>query len=302
MPARSIQRTTSPASVDRDTPLPVRALDAASRRTETDDRGHRIVWRSWGRGPAVVLLHGGFGSWTHWLRTIPALSRAFTVIAPDLPGFGDSDLPVSDELLHAIPQALIAGLPEVLGASRGFDLAGFSFGSVVAGEVAATLCDSGGPLAVRRLVLVAPAGLGVQVVDFEGLAKTRPGMSKAELVEVHRHNMAIMLFKAREAIDEAALALQMDNVARARVNGRRYSRSDALVKAAARLRGTRMIAAWGDGDAYALRNPSAYESAVARLYPDIAIHRIAGGGHWVQYEAADAFNAFLIATLQEAAQ
>jgi pimeloyl-ACP methyl ester carboxylesterase len=300
MVGRSVQREAeSSARALSELPPAARELDAAARRTDTDYMGHRVAWRRWGSGPAVVLLHGGFGSWTHWLRTIPVLSRAFTVIAPDMPGFGDSDRPASDELIQSIPQALIAGLPAVLGEAREFDLVGFSFGSVIAGQLAADLSDSGAPYSVRRLVLVAPAGLGIPVTDFEGLARTRPGMTQEELADVHRHNMAIMLFKDRAKIDDVALALQMANTARAHAMGRRYSRSDTLVRAVARVRGARVLASWGDGDAYALRELLAYEDAVARLRPGIRIHHIAGGGHWVQYEAADAFNAFLIDALRE---
>lgn len=221
------------------------------------------------------------------------------MIAPDMPGFGDSDLPAFDDLLCSIPQALAAGLPAVLGDARDFDLVGFSLGSVMAGELAADLSDLGGPYAVRRLVLVAPAGLGIPVSDFTSLARTRPDMTQDELADVHRHNMGVLLFKDRAAIDDVSLALQIANTVRARVLGRRYSRSDALVKAVSRIGGARIVAVWGDGDAYALRNPTAYEGAVARLCAGIRTHRIAGGGHWVQYEAADAFNAFLLDALGE---
>jgi pimeloyl-ACP methyl ester carboxylesterase len=46
----------------------------------------------------LVLLHGGSGSWTHWLRNVEHLSQFRTVWALDIPGFGDSSLPagVSD--------------------------------------------------------------------------------------------------------------------------------------------------------------------------------------------------------------
>src|SRR5690606_94454 len=57
----------------------------AERRTTPCGDGH-LVWRLWGNGPPLVLLHGAFGSWTHWLRNIPALAARFRVIAPDMPG------------------------------------------------------------------------------------------------------------------------------------------------------------------------------------------------------------------------
>ena len=39
----------------------------------------------------MLLLHGGSGSWTHWLRNIqPLVDAGRQVLVPDLPGFGDS--------------------------------------------------------------------------------------------------------------------------------------------------------------------------------------------------------------------
>ena len=40
------------------------------------------------------MLHGGAGSWTHWIRNIEAVAAAGRMACvPDLPGFGDSDVP-----------------------------------------------------------------------------------------------------------------------------------------------------------------------------------------------------------------
>ena len=65
-----------------------------------------MVWHSWdesgGKAPLVVLFHGGAGSWRHWIRTIPALLPDWRVLAPDLPGLGESDMPPDDEDAFAI--------------------------------------------------------------------------------------------------------------------------------------------------------------------------------------------------------
>jgi pimeloyl-ACP methyl ester carboxylesterase len=31
-----------------------------------------VVWRSWGSGPPLLLLHGLHGSWMHWVRNVAA--------------------------------------------------------------------------------------------------------------------------------------------------------------------------------------------------------------------------------------
>lgn len=79
-------------------PLAARAeverVAAAGTRVETPCGAGRLVWYSWGQGRPLLLLHGGSGSWTHWIRNVETLAAAgYQVIAPDLPGSGDSALP-----------------------------------------------------------------------------------------------------------------------------------------------------------------------------------------------------------------
>jgi pimeloyl-ACP methyl ester carboxylesterase len=51
-----------------------------------------------GSGPAVILLHGYTQTSRMWRPIIPLLSEKFTVIAPDLPGIGDSSIPPVNEI------------------------------------------------------------------------------------------------------------------------------------------------------------------------------------------------------------
>jgi len=51
-----------------------------------------------GRGPAVVLLHGYTQTSRMWRPIIPLLAEKFTVIAPDLPGIGDSSIPADNKI------------------------------------------------------------------------------------------------------------------------------------------------------------------------------------------------------------
>src|SRR5689334_20014949 len=57
--------------------------------------GVRIHYKIAGKGPVVVLLHGYTQTSHMWLPLIPKLSDSHTVIAPDLPGAGDSERPAS---------------------------------------------------------------------------------------------------------------------------------------------------------------------------------------------------------------
>jgi pimeloyl-ACP methyl ester carboxylesterase len=51
-----------------------------------------------GRGPAVILLHGYTQTSRMWRPIIPLLAKKFTVIAPDLPGIGDSGIPADNKI------------------------------------------------------------------------------------------------------------------------------------------------------------------------------------------------------------
>jgi hypothetical protein len=63
----------------------------ASRTAEVE--GIKLHYLTAGHSPAVILLHGHTQTSRMWGPLIPQLAEKFTVIAPDLPGIGDSDIP-----------------------------------------------------------------------------------------------------------------------------------------------------------------------------------------------------------------
>jgi pimeloyl-ACP methyl ester carboxylesterase len=63
-------------------------------RTATVD-GSKIFYRTGGTGPALILLHGYAQTSRMWNRIMPLLAKRFTLIVPDLPGIGQSDIPAS---------------------------------------------------------------------------------------------------------------------------------------------------------------------------------------------------------------
>lgn len=65
--------------------------DIASRTADVD--GVKLHYLTAGHGPAVVLLHGYAETSLMWKPIMPALAEHFTVVAPDLPGIGDSAIP-----------------------------------------------------------------------------------------------------------------------------------------------------------------------------------------------------------------
>jgi pimeloyl-ACP methyl ester carboxylesterase len=66
----------------------------ASRTAGVD--GVQLHYLTAGRGPTVILLHGYAETSRMWRPIIPLLAEKFTVIAPDLPGIGDSGIPADN--------------------------------------------------------------------------------------------------------------------------------------------------------------------------------------------------------------
>ena len=145
-----------------------------------------MVWRSWGEGEPLVLLHGGSGSWRHWVRNIGPLSRRRMVVCPDLPGLGESAMPPAAEGPAPIAAVVREGLRQVLGEGRAYDLCGFSFGALLAGHIAA----QAGP-ELRSVTLVGAGALGLPRPRTE-LLKVRDKTGEAR-VAAHRHNLATLM-------------------------------------------------------------------------------------------------------------
>jgi len=70
--------------------------EIASRDAKVD--GVKLHYLTAGRGPAVILLHGYTQTSRMWRPIIPLLAKKFTVIAPDLPGIGDSSIPADNKI------------------------------------------------------------------------------------------------------------------------------------------------------------------------------------------------------------
>src|SRR5437870_10951186 len=115
----------------------VHGVAAEARRIETPCGDGHMIWRLWGEGRPLVLLHGGYGSWSHWIRNVLPLSRAFTVAAPDLPGLGESATPPEPHTAESLARIIVEGLEIVFPKHAGLHIAGFSFGAVLGGPAAA---------------------------------------------------------------------------------------------------------------------------------------------------------------------
>ena len=264
----------------------VEGVAAEAERIETPCGAGTMVWRVWGNGPPLVLMHGGYGSWTHWVRNVLALARKFTVVAPDLPGLGESATPPEPHTAEGLAAIVVEGLDIVLPRDTAPHIAGFSFGGVLGGHVAAQLGDR-----LRALTLVGSNGLGL-VRQPTDLQRVPASSSAEEALAVHRHNLGALMIAGPAKIDDLAVYIQSQNAPRGRVRSRRFSRADTLARALPLVR-VPLDGIWGERDATAYPHLDERARVLRSFRPGARFEVIAGAGHWVQYEAADRFNPLL---------
>lgn len=125
-------------------------------RRELEPHGRRVVCHVGGSGPAVLLVHGITSSAATWRRAVRYLGEGHTVIAPDLPGHGESANPAGDYSLGAYAASL-RDLLALLDVPR-VTLVGHSLGGGIALQTAYLFPDL-----IERLVLISSGGLGVDV-------------------------------------------------------------------------------------------------------------------------------------------
>jgi abhydrolase domain-containing protein 6 len=126
---------------------------AGFRRKSIQVGDHRVAYSEGGKGEPVLLLHGFGASADNWNRFASRLTKKYHVIAPDLPGWGQSTR--LDTVSYAYPQQVerLRQFVTHLGL-RHFHLLGHSMGGFLASAYAARF-----PEEVMTLGLIAPHGI-----------------------------------------------------------------------------------------------------------------------------------------------
>ena len=273
---------------------PVAELNREARRTEVATEEGFAVWREWGTGPALVMLHGGAGSWSHFFRQIRFFAQNYRVIVPDLPGFGDSADCNRDAEPHRMARILAAGIDRLVGTQR-FHLVGFSYGGIIGSFLARLLAPR-----IDGFVIVGGVGFEARRNDVN-LSSWRRISDTEQRRARHRDNLLAIMIADPGRIDETAILIQQSNAERSRHDTRPTARTKPLT---ANLDATRipLAAIWGERDQLAVPYFDERRAGLAARDPDACFKLIEDAGHWVQYEAADAFNAALTDCLRSFAE
>lgn len=252
-----------------------------------------------GDGDPLVLVHGLATTRLIWRHAAPILDRRRRVIRIDAPGFGASAPAGRGFDLRAVAARVAGGLAAA-GVDEPFDLVGHSMGGAIALVLAAQRPD-----AVRRLVLVAPAGLR----PIPGIAAAAFGATGAPLIALRRLAAPLTdttwgrrLLLATGTVDGALISpADARSMVRASRGATRVRQALAAVAAADLRPLLGLVTAplgllWGAEDR--IIPPGGAEQILAHR-PDALVRLVPAAGHIVMMERPDAFAGALEALLDD---
>ena len=244
----------------------------------------KISFRIWGQsGPILVLLHGGYGSWMHFLKNVEELSKNFKVIVPDMPGFGESEPLPKVPNLDEYAQTLVDALSSLTNGSN-YNIIGFSFGSAIGSHMIKFAGDS-----VNRLTLVGYNRTGNMPFKRPKMLSWRAAKTEEELNTAQRHNLSVMMIHKQEKIDDMAINLQTLNTKGAKVRSLEIVASHDLPNRILNISQPIDII-WGEFDVTLINGIDDAQNRMKELIPDVKFHIIQNSGHWIQFEEYEKFN------------
>lgn len=252
-----------------------------------------------GRGPTAVLLHGGgpgASGLANWTRNIDALAEHFSLVIPDLPGYGRSTKQLDQSDPFGDLAASIRGLLDELEVEKAH-VVGNSYGGAAALRLALDRPDR-----VERMVLNGPGGIGTtralptrglnQLLDYYG----GEGPSREKMAAFIRESLVADPSQIPDEIIDGRYQRSLDPEVVANPPLRRPSGKGAP-RTVWRMDLTRdrrlttcqvpTLVIWGTADK--VNRPSGAWQLATRM-PRGDAYLAAGVGHWVQWEAPQLFN------------
>ena len=262
-------------------------IEKNSNKNLLDSNGCKVCWRSWGKGTPLVLLHGGYGSWRHWIKQAIPFSKNFNVLIPDMPGFGESDDLALPHTPEKIASNLAETLNELISANDNPLVCGFSFGGLIAGHLSYELIKR--KLSPRKLILVGPGGLGAKRGEMKTMIPRHSKMTEQEVYHAHKTNLEILMFHNPKKIDDFAVHMQKQNTDAHRIKSRPISATDTLAQIL-KKQDIPLYVIWGEKDASVGVYLEDRMTILRSINSRVRFHVEFNIGHWIMYENDVLFN------------
>jgi len=256
----------------------------------------KVCWRSWGKGKPLILLHGGYGSWAHWIKQTIPFSKNYNVLIPDMPGFGESE----DLTLPHTPEKISANIAETLlkliSPEETPIICGFSFGGLIAGHLSYNLIERG--LNPEKLILVGPGGLGAKRGEIRNMIPRHSKMSEEEIYQAHKTNLEILMMHDATKVDDWSVHIQKQNTDAHRIKSRPISSTDTLARILEK-QDVPLFLLWGEKDASVGVYLEDRMSILRDINSKVRFHVEYNLGHWIMYENDVIFNKILNNFIQD---
>lgn len=253
--------------------------------------GGRLHYVEAGSGTVLLLIHGGHGSWTHWIANLEPLARMHRVIALDMPGFGGSYRPHPDYTIEQYVDTVIEVMNSLHIATAA--IAGFSFGSVVAAAAARM------SRRLTHLVMINAPGIGPASPEAATLMKAltelslRQGLRAGATASLKR----IQLYD-HARIDDGLVDRMMANVRLTKFVSRDLSAAARTEAWLAQIRQPTLVFI-GREDIHRRFGLADGLKAIAHHAPHAQVHLVEHAAHWLQFDRAALFNALVADFLRE---
>lgn len=247
---------------------------------------HYVASPNWeNQSSGCILLHGGSGDWRHYAMNFHAIVPQVACVAPVLPGFGGSSKVVEDTLeAIAVPIVnLVQSIPW-----EKTTLVGFSFGALVAAEVALH-CN------VDRLMLISPAGFGDHSPEMMAMRTQAADIARREGLQAGlKFNLErIMLHRVKYEQQESLLLLMEEMLLATKAKVRKFSRRELLVDRLKSYSGQLRVL-FGEQDPYHKSMLASRIDAIREAHLAAQIYTIADAGHWLMFDHPQAFEQALL--------
>ena len=241
---------------------------------------------------AVLLLHGsgpGVSAFANWRLTLPLLAENFTVVAPDIVGFGFTERPdgITYDLETWTRHAL--GVLDAAGIQRAHVI-GNSFGGALALSVAAKH-----PERVERLVLMGAAGVRFPITEgLDAVWGYEPSVANmSTIMEYFAYDNSLLGEDLAQLRYEASIRPGVQEAFASMFPEPRQEALDALCLPEEDVRGIdkRTLLVHGRDDQVI---PSQTSLRLLELIDDSELHIFGRCGHWTQIERSEEFAALVL--------